>query len=357
MKLKLKYVFLGIIFNSIFNSCVPTPSAPENNKIEDTYHNVAFILCEGLWNNNNSRLDKYLIDSSVIINDYYTFINNIKLGDTAYDIKRKGDTAFISVSTSKSIEIFNLKTGKFIDRIIVSTNSPLRNLTIYNDSNAYVSDLYQKQVICFNPTTFQIKTKIDVGPAPEGICNDDFSVFVANSGFGDYQKTLPKAGYISKIDTKTNTEIASVFCGNNIMQVHYALFNNKVYGIFINFPSLPDSLGGIVEFDATNMKRERQWRMKIIKAIISKNMLYFINKDGLFEINLLYPNSQAVQILKNTKDENWYGLQINPSETEIWICNAKNYQVKGEVLVFNINSKQVNKIIPTGQNPNNILFY
>lgn len=357
MKLKLKNILILSLSTIIFYSCVPTPTAPIITKVDDKIHNVAFILCEGLWGSNNSRLDKYIIDSNSIINDYYYFINNIKLGDTAFDIKRKGDTAYISVTTSKSIEIFNIKTGKFLNRIIINSNSALRSLTIANDSVAYVSDLYQKQVIKFNPSTFQVITNITVGPAPEGLSNDATSLFVANSGYGDYQKNVPKAGTISKINMNSNIETANVFCGNNISEVHYADFNNKVYGIYKNLPSLPDSTGGIVEFDATTMTKTYEWRDSISRSLIFKNKFYFVNKAGLWEIDLLFSKNKKSLLLKNTKDENWYGLQINPNETEIWICNAKNYQINGEILVFNLNSKQVTKIIPTFVNPNNILFY
>jgi hypothetical protein len=353
------YLILLTLSTLIFTSCVQTPTSPISPKVEDSFHNVAFVLSEGNWGSNNSKLDKYLIDSSLIIKDYYSLINNIKLGDTANDIKRKGDTAYISVSTSKSIEIFNLKTGKFINRFFLNTNSFLRSLTIVNDTIGFVSDLYQKQVIKFNPTTFQMITNIPVGPAPEGLANDGTSLFVANSGYGDYLKDVPKAGTISKIDINSNLETANVFCGNNIIEVHYSKINNKIYGVYKNLPSLTqlDSMGGIVEFDATTMTKSFEWRDSISRSLIFKNKLYFVNKAGLWEIDLLFSKTKKTLLLKNTKDENWYGLQINPSETEIWICNAKNYQISGEILVFNLSSKQVTKIIPTGTNPNNILFY
>ncbi|MCX6147324.1 MAG: hypothetical protein NTW25_08760 [Candidatus Kapabacteria bacterium] len=359
MKRQSHYLILLTLSTLTFTSCVQTPTSPISSKVEDSFNNVAFILCEGLWGSNNSRLDKYLIDSTIIIKDYYSLINNIKLGDTAFDIKRKGDTAYISITTSKSIEIFNLKTGKFINRIILNTNSALRSLTIVNDTIGFVSDLYQKQVIKFNPTTFQIITNIPVGPAPEGLANDGTSLFVANSGYGDYLKDAPKAGTISKIDFNSNLETANVFCGNNIIEVHYSKINNKVYGVYKNLPSLTqlDSMGGIVEFYATTLVKTYEWRDSITRSLVFKNKLYYINKAGLWEIDLNSTSHFKVHLLTNTKDENWYGLQINPSETEIWICNAKNYQISGEVLVFNLSSKQVTKIIPTGTNPNNILFY
>jgi hypothetical protein len=55
--------------------------------------------------------------------------------------------------------------------------------------------------------------------------------------------------------------------------------------------------------------------------------------------------------------ENWYSLAIS-SQSEILIGNAKNYQMLGEILIYNSKDFSTPKFkFISGINPNKILFY
>jgi hypothetical protein len=97
------------------------------------------------------------------------------------------------------------------------------------------------------------------------------------------------------------------------------------------------------------------------------NQLYAVNQvppkttgtavDGIVSLSLNSHDNTLRTIVQNQKKgEFWYSININPLEDEIWIGDAKNFQMDGEILVYSIFSKSEINRYTTGINPNTILF-
>ena len=259
-----------------------------------------------------------MFDNSVYEGDFFQSANNMKLGDLAFDIFVKGDSAFVSVTTSSNIFVINCKSGKVIGNIQLPANSAPRKMTLVNDTCAFVSLLYKKQIAEFNPRTLEFKsTNISVGPYPEGLCNDGRRVFVTNSGFGDLYYKLEKAGTLSVVDINSRSEIQNIPIGNNPIETIINRKNSKLYVCWYNLPSLKDSLGGISEFDLNTMSLTRQWRTRATDLCLSHtgDTLFFINGNtdgvkGIAMINL--PNSSAQpSLLINNPEIKKYTVCLN----------------------------------------------
>lgn len=354
-----KVIFL--IFSIFLLSCIREPTTPNQNPIPSK-SNSAIILCEGLWGYNNSSLDKYLFDEDIVLNNFFSLSNpELVLGDIANSLVQKGDTAFIAVTGSNSIEIINVKTGKSLGRIKLDGYIGPRFIYILNDTLAFFTCIFENSIRVFNPTNFKPSDKnLTVGPAPEGIAGFEAYIFVVNSGYGDYFSEDPKASTVSVIDAYTFKEKKTIKTGSNPIKIICNPKTKKFYVSFKHLPSKKDSIGGLIEYDIDSMKEIRRWRFKINDFCLDldNNICYAIDNEGVIKINLNLSQTQAERIITNLKiSDIWYSVAYYDYNQTLWIGNAKNYQVNGEILIYEIsNPSNPIKKFTSGINPNTIIF-
>ncbi|MCX7735138.1 MAG: hypothetical protein N2319_00355 [Candidatus Kapabacteria bacterium] len=352
---------LYIFFSLFLLSCVREPTAPNQNPTPSK-SSSAIILCEGLWGYNNSSLDKYLFDEDKVLNNFFSLSNpGLVLGDIANSIALKGDTAFIAVTGSNAIEIMNTKTGKSLGRIKLDGNIGPRFIYILNDTLAYFTCIFENSIRLFNPTNFKLSDKkLTVGPAPEGIAGFEAYIFVVNSGYGDYFSNDPKSSTISVIDAYELNEKITLKTDPNPIKVICNPKTKKFYVSFKHLPSKKDSIGGLIEYDIETMKEVRRWRFKINDFCLDldNNTCYAIDSEGVIKINLNLNQTQSERIITNPKiSDIWYCVAYYDYNKTLWIGNAKNYQVNGEILIYEVsNTENPLKKFTSGINPNTIIF-
>jgi hypothetical protein len=367
-----KSFFLGLTLFFIIafsnSSCIQTPQSPLETKVSNAAYGDAFILCEGLRGYDNSTLSLYEYQTGKIENDWYTKSNpGLKIGDTAEDITRKGDTAYIAVTTSGVIERFRLSDGQSLGRLELSKGCWPRSIAIINDTTAFVTNLAKSTLIKFNPSTLVFIGEISVGPQPEGIDFYNNYIFTANSAYGDLNWKNQFAETISVIDINSFKEIQKIKAGPNICEVAVNRKNLKLYAAYYNLPSRKDSSGGIIEYDLNTLTQTRQWSTHPRNITLNEkgDYLYFINQhqdgkssvlSGISAINLITGELTNI-IEKPNKADIWYSLNIKNDNT-IWIANARNNNVNGEILVYDLANPAL-KItsFEVGLNPNKIIFY
>lgn len=349
------------------------PNSPTETPIIVGSHGV-YILCEGLWNYDNSTLSRFDDSTQLVINNFFEKENiGLRIGDTGNDMILKGDTIYIAVTTSKSIEIMRASTGQWLGRMIFSTLQP-RNLTIVNDTlglvSAYSKFVDENAVIAFNLKTFQQLRTISVGTAPEGIASAKNHIFTAISGYGEINFNFPKVkpNTVNVIDIATWQEVASLPSGTNVIKVIFSQDGKSIFAAYNNYPTKkPDSLAGIIEYDVVSLKMVREWRFpELYDFAFSKtsDTLYFLSKMGIDAI----PMNQTLQAPPKTifinpkaqvaigEQEHWSALGVNPMDGNIWIANARNYQINGEVIVIQTSGILVRRF-DVGINPKRFAFF
>lgn len=359
---------LVIIIFACFYGCVSTPDQPNENTNLIASGKGAYILCEGLKGNNNSSLYRYSFtrEASLSIQNYYSAVNpGLSLGDVANNIVQKGDTAYVAVTTGGAVEIFRISTGKWIHRITLpGSNRAAREISIVNDSVGFITDFHTHSLTRFNPATFAIThDNIMVGYAPEGVIATDKYVMTANSGFGDYAYEHPeiKAHNVSAVDILTNTEISTIPAGMNVQSLRLHPSKSKFYALYTHLPRFDeDSLGGIIEYDATTLNELRRWNMKASKNFglsLTGDTLLYLNNDGLY-ILPTDGNQSPKLVAQSAVNEHWYGVNVCPYDGTVWVCNAKGYTTNGEVLILNPkNEWKLVRKFPVGVNPNGVIFF
>lgn len=366
MKIKYLIIFLLCIF---LVSCLRTPQPTEQENLPYSKPSV-FILCEGLYGYNNATLTRFDIATNHNIINFFESNNpGYQLGDIANDALLKGDSIFVLVSTSKILYLISATTGKIINYANFEGFRYPRRMVLANDSIIYFSDAYDNSVNEFNINQWQLTNKITVGPQPEGLFYFRNKIYVVNSGWGDINKNNPDAGTLWIINTITRNVEKKIKVGPNPVEILIDSINNRYFVTYYNLPSEPDELGGIIVFDLLSDIEIYHLRGNFTNALFDNkyNSLFAIYNNspkiqnntngGIAQINL---NDYSIQLMVKNESPNdiWYSLAIDSERNYLWIGNAKNFQVQGEILIYNLNNpKNLFKTIQTGMNPNKILFY
>lgn len=366
----------ALLFLIFLNSCIDDPhQAIENFTAGNT---GALVLCEGLYGTDNSTITCINLEDGSSTDTYFRTANyGQKLGDIANDMEIIDSIVYVSVSNSGTIEAFELKTGKSIGRIKFPPNVMPRELVIISDSLAYVSTYISMSendffVYEFNPKKLELTgVKIQVGSHPEGMTAYKNKLYVVNSGYGDFHSHHSKASTISVIDLSTKTEIDCIKTENNPNRI-YATKDGKIYVVYWELPSLKDSAsGGILEYDAENMKVLRNWKTTAYDLCLNENCdtIFYLNSSlgassdgntskGVNYIALNEEKPQVQQFIENTKDnEIWTALSLNKQRNEIWVTNSYRYTSAGELMIYDLTSKAIKQRYRTGIIPNQIKFY
>lgn len=359
LKLRFNIYIYFVSISVILLSCVKEPNAPVSNADNSSAKGI-YVVCEGIWHYDNSVLSKINEESGNIITDYFQYINKYKLGDLANGGVIYNNYLYIVLTTAAVIEKIELSTGKSIARLKLKPESDPRKIYILNDTTAYITNLMNHSVSVINPKEMIDKNiEIPVGPAPEHISGDGKYIYIANSGYGDYLNNEPGAGTISVINSEKNYEVNKIPCGENLIEIKYNKKLNRLYACYFHLPSKTDSIGGIVAYSLFPPKETNRLSSRANAIAFSEDEvdLFYNTDEGVYRINLLNNKFKPELIIKNPNPkEKWYS--IAQYGNKIYIGNAKNYQTKGEIIVYSMKdfSHPISKY-EVGLNPNTILKF
>ncbi len=359
MNTNLKIYFLFLIL-AIF-SCRENTNSNDISIPDTTNSNFALILCEGLWGYNNSTVSKLNLIKFDVQNDFTSIVNkNFKIGDIGNDIALKGDTFFVVATTSKALEYFDVQDGKLLGYFAFEGNSAPRHLAVINDSIVSITDLYKDCVYILNISSKKIEKTILVGPAPEFVEYFNGQLYVANSGYGDYRASEPKAGTLSIVDVNAGKEVANLFVAPNPIEIAIDGNRHRLFVSYNHLPSLKDSVGGIVLFDLLTLQRVKEWKFPFPRSLQIENetgKLFFLSGERVWSLNV--DNNELEELIVNPKpSEIWYSICVDTKNKYILVGNAKNYTVEGEVIIFDWNDKNATfkHKVTVGVNPSQILI-
>ncbi len=358
-KLSIILVLFFIVFGCKQTPTDNTPVIPPSGT------NAVFILCEGTWGGDNSVLTRYDPAAGTVIEDYFGASNTgLRLGDMANNMAVHGDKGFITVSTARTVEAIDLKTGKSLGRLILQGVRQPRKICIINDSVGYVTTYDGNSVVRFDTRTMALLNEVKVGPVPEGIAYAGGMLFVANSGKGDIMKDSADAGTVYVLDEPSMQIIAKLKPGPNVDELIVNKTKNKLYAQYYHLYSQPDSLGGIVEYDLMTLKSVGAWRDRFsaygrkMAFSATGDTLFYLNDTGVALVDLKTGYFNKEYIKNPAPAEAWYSIGYSGAAASLWIGNAMNYTNKGEGIVYKLSPGPIKtKIIETGIVPNTIVFY
>lgn len=322
--------------------CVPVPSAPDSINTPLTKGGF-FVVCEGLWRQDNATLS-YVTPSGTAERDVVSSRNaGLRLGDTGSDVVVHGDSVYVCVSTSGTIEIFHRVTGVWQGRIRFMEGQEPYRIALLNDSLAYCSILNRDAIA-------EVKIKgyagdpylvFPVGPAPEGLCVFRDRLYVANSGLGDLRKDESGAGTVSILDVRDLRLIRSINGLTNVMSCTADTLRGRVWIAYRHLASQPDSLGGVVLYDPAAdsiIDHQRFYSPKGLVIDPQTGVAYILHRDGIdaFDRSSRARSRVISHSSTNGKDV-WYSLGWWDQERALLVGNARSYVTDGEVIALDLN--------------------
>ena len=339
----------------LFFSCKKKENDPE--PIDETLSNGIVVLCEGLFQQNNSSVSWINLSSGIISNDLFLQKASRLLGDTGNDMQKYGGKIYIVVNTSSTVEVLSASTFKSIKQIEMldgTTAKEPRSIVFYG-ANAYVS-CYDGYVDVIDTISLTVTQRIPVGSNPEGLAIANNKLYVANSGGLNFPNP---DSTVSVIDLITHSEVSKITVGINpgnvvsdalgdiyvITRGDYGAIPSRMKRI----DSQTDQLVESFSFDATLISK------------MNNNFLisYYDYTVGLNNVSLFNPSTELIEsssFLDMTSVNTVYGTYYSSSKNRIYLMDAMNFTNTGYVREFDVTGNYIQSY-HVGLNPNKILIY
>jgi len=364
---QIRGIYRVIISFLLITGCVDTPSAPDPQVLISDDLPYAYVLCEGLQGSNQAEIISYYRgEGGFNPNIRFTSGNSEVIGDVGNSFYLRNDTIFSVMSSSNQIVLVDASNGELIKQLSLPNGTYPRYMYFDDNSDLYITDLYNDRVLKLDISSGQVLAEYATGPAPEEIVGYQGVVYVTNSGLGQYRQDEQYAGYVTTIKIVSGqTDYYKV--GPNPKKLLFNADKTKLYVGYLSYYWLDsedfgasDSLvnqGGIIEFELPGMRKLREWKVTPIdfKFDASGNRMYVISDRGLHYIDI-FSNSNRVMTLISSGDDNWYGLNIDKVNESLWICNSRDFQVRGEIVIYDLAKSAVSDRLESGYLPNSIVF-
>ncbi len=321
-----------------------------------------YILCEGLFNLNNSTLAHHSFYNGTTVTDYFRQINRRGLGDTANDMAIYGDRLYIVVNVSSQIEVIDLYTGTSIGQVsLLSDNGSSRQprYIAFEGNKAYVC-CYDGTVARIDITSLTVESYIRVGRNPDGICVQNGKLYVSNSGGLDAQAQGVDRT-VSVINISTFKEIQRIEVGPNPGPIRADEYG-YVY-VAIRGENIEKGEYQLVQIDAQTDAVTQVFDEKVLNFAVNDQLAYLsYTVSGTNESGIKVLNVHTGQIVREsfvtdgTVVHTPFSIQVNPFNGNVYLTDAYDYQVTGDVLCFNPQGELQFRIDNVGLNPNCVVF-
>lgn len=289
-----------------------------------------FITNEGNFQYGNATLSYYDPSTNTVQNEVFFRANGMKLGDTAQSMCVYGDKGWIVVNNSHVIFAIDLNTFKEVGRI-ENLPSP-RYIHFVNDEKAYVTQIWDNRIFVVNPKTYSITGQIEVpGMAMES---------------GSTEQMVPYGKYvfcncwsyqnrIIKIDTEIDRVVGELTVGIQPTSLVIDKYDRMWTVTDGGYEGSPYGYEAPALFciDAATFKIEKQFKFRLndtpseIQLNGTRDTLYWINRD-IWRMDVTAERIPVRPFLEY-RDTKYYGLTVNPANSEVYVADAIDYQQQG----------------------------
>lgn len=318
-----------------------------------------YFLNAGNWKSNNATLDYYNPETGVLSPKVFVSLNGRGLGDTANDMVIYGSKMYIVVNMSGTIEVTDLfgKSIKTISPKDEAGEPQLPRMATAAQGKVFVS-LYDGHVACIDTTSLDIVKKVKVGANPEGLCELNGKLYVANSGG---YNPIPDST-LSVVDLQTLTVEKELVVTCNPKTVQKDAMGNLYVLSLGNYGDIP---GTLQQVDVATGKR------KVIET--NSQLISSVNKDKVYIYSAKQENWVVTEygfkvydvqkgamvsanfITDGTVVDNAYCLSVDPVSGNVYI-GTSDYVNTGDMFVFSLEGKLLDKVAVSGLNPMGAYF-
>ena len=321
----LTFTCLAFLFSCQKDNVVPTIPPKVTTGI--------FVLNQGLYGANNTTLTYYDFGSQKPTTDYFKNINGFGLGDTGSDLIIYGGKLYIVVNNSGYVAVANGLTATFLDTISfknAGVNRGPENI-IAAAGKVFVSST-DGTVAVIDTGTLNIQKFITVGTNPAQMAVSGNHLYVSNTGgiSASYDST------VSVIDLNSLTETSKIRVGINPGSIAADGANYIYVSCTGNYGSIGPSLVK-VNLSTNQVTKSVDSAVGTIRYY-NNTLITTGGYLGKAIVGILNPvDLSAVRssfIMDGTQIQNPYGLDIDPSNGDVYVGDAKDYVSSGLVFCF-----------------------
>ena len=302
----------------------------------NTFGGGVLILNEGNFRAGNSSLSFYSYDSSKVYNDLFYTINGRHLGDVANSIVIKADKAYIVVNNSGKIEVVDQMT--LVSTATINGLISPRNMTIINESKAYVSSLYSDSVAIINLANNSISGYINLRRSSEAIVIAGDKAFISNWMGGSE---------LMVVNTLTNKVVDSIKVG--IEPESMVIDKTGTLWVLCNGGWTRENFAKLISIDITNNKIIKELVFPTLQSSPSclkidgygQNMFYL--DGGVKQMDINSDKLPGTTLIQQGAGEYFYKMAINPINSDIFVTDAADFVQQGYVLLYKNDGTFVSK--------------
>ncbi len=289
-----------------------------------------FITNEGNFQYGNATLSYYDPSTNTVQNEVFFRANGMKLGDTAQSMCVYGDKGWIVVNNSHVIFAIDLNTFKEVGRI-ENLPSP-RYIHFVNDEKAYVTQIWDNRIFVVNPKTYSITGQIEVpGMAMESGSTEQMVQY----GKYVFCNCWSYQNRIIKIDTEIDRVVGELTVGIQPTSLVIDKYDRMWTVTDGGYEGSPYGYEAPALFciDAATFKIEKQFKFRLndtpseIQLNGTRDTLYWINRD-IWRMDVTAERIPVRPFLEY-RDTKYYGLTVNPANSEVYVADAIDYQQQG----------------------------
>lgn len=299
-----------------------------------------FVLNEGNFQYSNGTLIYYDPSTGEVQNEVFFRANGYRLGDVVQSMAIYDNKGWIVVNNSKVVFAIDPVTFKEVGRI-ENLTSP-RYIHFISPEKAYVTQIWDNRIFIVNPKTYQITGHITV---PNMESESGSTEQMVQYGKYVYCNCWSYQNRIIKIDTETDKVVDEIQVGiqptslvmdkyNRLWTVTDGGYEGSPYGY--EAPAL-------YCIDADKFEVVSRFRFKKgdypseVQMNGTRDTIYWIN-DDIWQMDVLAQRVPVRPFLES-RGTIYYGLTVNPRNSEVYIADAIDYQQQGKIYRYSSNGK------------------
>ncbi len=320
-----------------------------------------YVLSEGTFNGNNTRLGYYDFGTGTITGDIYKAANGTDLGDTGNDMIVYGTKIYIVMNVTSNVTVVEATTAKKLKTIDFKNgtiNKQPRFATAAN-GKVYVS-AYDGTVSVIDTTTLAITKTIPVGSNPEGVVISGKYLYVANSGGLNFG--VPYDSTVSVIDLSTESEIKKIKVGLNSVNVAASSTGDIYVTNYGDYVGVKPQIY-VIDGKTNTLKTKLDTSLQYTHIRIYGDVAHLYNNYGGTPGGCKVFDTKTNTVTRNqfvtdgTVITNAYGINADDTNGDVYITDSKDFSTSGQVFCFDkTGKKKFSFSTAPGINPNTVAF-